>query len=361
MSKIYVPFLQASKAPFTALELLNKEVLKRVKPAFILPEPEPSKSEKKIEEGLPLFDTVSYCKGRVNSILEVSKQSNNCYIDTSFLYKKMNQTVNCFDGLNFPNAIFEYLDNADIEADIILDYQFISQIFLDLYNCKMLKLDICLKIGYGHLLNSILHEKDQSVIETLKSLVVESKKKEIIIDLGRVHSSFGNIDDLRKVLSNLIYLGFKTIIISGSSYPLTSESLPKNSTSFKERFIWSLFLRIQKEFNNVIFSDYALMDYDSVIKTINQNTIIPRIKYAVNDQYIFFSGEKKMKGVDQLPGLCKRLVTSHYYCGASFSHGDKEYQEISEGKDYSKGSHEMNKRALNHYITLVDTQLQKLF
>ncbi|HDS1733425.1 beta family protein [Pseudomonas sp. BP8] len=171
----------------------------------------------------------------------------------------------------------------------------------------------------------------------LSTGLVESNTP-VLIDMGDV-TKF-SIQDVMEILEtaygHLSSLGFKRIIMSGSSIPDSIEKAVKERDSSglvqrKEMIAWKGFLSANPT-ASLSFGDYGVRN-PRASDTIATNMNV-KIRYTVNNAYFVARGHsvKGDEGYAQSQKLSKIIVDSIHYRQPKFSWGDAMIKQCSLGK-----------------------------
>lgn len=342
---LYVPILKWKRGERTAIQQLTGEIKDKIRPLFVI---------------LPDKEADTF----IAEVIKVWGRDRPFYMDFHPNFLEDDLAIN-----DFLKSLFEEMEGSKIQFIPVLssvrDNNYI-QIIKD--NISLVTNGIALRV-YADDLDTF-----KKTVESLANTTeIENDCIDVIIDLAHLTFPDGVLKALQGIVNRLIAevkpLGFRSITVSGWSFPETLSGFTKNQITPLLRREWILWKEINKNHPEVVFGDYGVDDPYDVIPD-QRVTIIPTIRYTQGDFWQIVRGERNPKApydYSQFHFLCKLLITEKaIYCGEHFSWADKYINDcackICSGTGCNHGNLETwVKIATNHHLTYVISQLSNPF
>lgn len=175
----------------------------------------------------------------------------------------------------------------------------------------------------------------QNAIESMLNILeANGFDCDLIIDLGQMSYPVEVVNSFVPVVRSLITgvqrISFRRIIIAGSSFP-EGLSVSQNTTTPIPRKEWILWNHLSQDNSNVIFGDYGTDDPEDPHFDFLP-IMIPTIRYTYRDDWYIIRGNRNPRNprdFTQFHDLANNLIHSEYYCGAEFSWGDEQINEVA--------------------------------
>lgn len=170
--------------------------------------------------------------------------------------------------------------------------------------------------------------------------------------------------DTCNFVDNLLrFVPVRTIVVAGSSSPMTVSEIGKDShgeIARQELILWANIIT-QRFSVRFIFGDYGVIHPDFSDLTPNAH-INGKIRYTSGSRLHIYRGHSLKQGdkYDQYHRLAANVKNGPFYLGSKFSYGDRYIFECAEGraKTGNPGTWVMNDQ--NHHFTYAVQQIERL-
>lgn len=183
----------------------------------------------------------------------------------------------------------------------------------------------------------------------------------VLIDLADLsHQPIIDIlEGASKFITALRHLGFKKIIIAGSSIPESINLAVKTADTIgflprKEMLAWQA---LYQSFPEIVFGDYGVRSSRSIGEIIAPDTN-GKIRYTLEKRFMIsrgYSMRTKDKGA-QVYKLAAKIIDSEYFLGSQFSWGDGIIEKCARG-EFKGNSTNWIAIDTNHHIELVTLEI----
>jgi len=221
---------------------------------------------------------------------------------------------------------------------------------------------VCVRLKEAHFENLQNH-----ISQLLQNLSVSPNEIDLIIDYeyASTDSQSRTSIFLKGVLSSIPFLhNWRSITLSGTSFPADLGSVDSNSIGILQRGEWLIWKNIVKSLSlgrSLYFGDYGISNpapFEADPRFINMSA---NIRYTADDKYIIFKGRMiKRYGGAQYHQLAQQVVAHPEYYGAGFSTGDQFINEVANNNDGPGNATSWRKAGTNHHLTLVIDELSSL-
>lgn len=200
--------------------------------------------------------------------------------------------------------------------------------------------------------------------ELLCSIRHEEGQIDIVIDLKIFRASDADLNSLLQSLPNL--RKWRTITIVAGSFPknLTGFSVGQHELQRKEWIAWSAAIRNHNLPRIPTFGDYTVL-HPYLSMPIPGMNISASIRYTAWEYWVIMRGEglhnEGGPGYAQYPANAEMLTMRDDFAGPWFSAGDRYISEIAMKKDRTGSPTTWIQAGVNHHLTFVVDQLEKLF
>jgi len=343
MNNKYYPILKSKRGEFFALKDLDSKVKKNIFPIFEFTPPNKDWTEND-EEYTKTF--ISHIKNTLDSLTNKWPYDFSIDIDAFDMVRLIpqadrKQIINQFKKIDFTPCIDLFCKPSI--------YNFYKEID---------KNKIIIRIP----VYKIDDEEDlpNQITIFLKNLNIECEDTILLLDFQDI--SMLNEKRVRRearaILPLLADCLCHEIIIGMSSFPNIS-SIKKNSITYKNRYEYNIWLKLQGRALKVGYSDYTtsgvgLLELDPKLMTLGA-----KIKYTKLNDWCIYKGEGiKTGGYGQFRDLCNQIISSKDYHGKNYSWGDEKIHEVANNVDGRTGNQETWVRvSVNQHMTFVFKQL----
>ncbi len=199
--------------------------------------------------------------------------------------------------------------------------------------------------------------------EIVSSLDLDIRNSGVVLDLGDVSKSTSTIITLQEKIADALKLlheyNFNFISVAGCSVSsdingMVSETNSQGIVVRKELKAWKAVKTLNPN-TNLVFGDYGVVN-----PTVSDDIIAPnangKIRYTTEDSYFVVRGYPKNTGDKgaQMHELCRRLIASCYYNGASFSWGERMIS-LCANEGYSEGKKTPFKGSSTDWVAIDST------
>ena len=179
----------------------------------------------------------------------------------------------------------------------------------------------------------------------------------------------GFLKVIQGIISKLPFLNdWKTFTIIGTAFPETMGSIKEKIESVP-RYEWKLYKKLINNLKNAglrlpTFGDYAINH--PTIQQMDMRIVKPTatIRYTDDDSWCIVKGIGKNvrdDGFMQYHDLCKKLVESGCFCGASFSYGDEYIQKCANGGLRTGNLTTWRQVGTNHHIVKATVDIANFY
>jgi hypothetical protein len=220
------------------------------------------------------------------------------------------------------------------------------------------KFGACLRLKIEQAAKNTIKENVDELISSLKASV---KECDLILDLDA--PNFIPLEGFASVIQNIIkrlpYMNeWRTFTILGTSFPESMGGF-KEGAVIIPRYEWQLYKILIANFLKAglrlpTFADYGI-SHPKVYK-IDMRLVKPyaTIRYTIDDNWYIIKGKNvRDYSNEQYRDLCKILISSSYYCGSTFSFGDRYIQECADGSGKTGHLPMWRQVGTNHHIEKV--------
>ncbi|MFA6586299.1 MAG: beta family protein [Candidatus Paceibacterota bacterium] len=363
--KSYIPILRWRPAEMSAIAKLFPKDRENITPLieFIMPAPKTDKNDYKkiLENSKDVFkkrlpevaeQMVKYC-GRDTVFVDVHLLDGD--IRASMLAYILS-SANSLDLFSIPVVYIIPVMSTDADMEtrkIAVEY------------AQKNKAGLCIRIDESHF-------NDKNLSDYIEKFLKENKlsieNTDILVDLKIIDKNTTSDFVVEKLASIPQIEKWRSVIMSGGSFPEDLSEFEKHTHNNIERFDWKLWLDI---FNNKkikrkpIFSDYTIQHPIHRGHVVGVNTSAS-IRYTDEEEWKIWRGEglrnEKGAGHQQYPAQAQLLVKQKYFKGASYSYGDEYTADRAKPENIKTGNPTTWLTAgINHHITLVSHQISNLF
>lgn len=207
-----------------------------------------------------------------------------------------------------------------------------------------------LTVTLNELINQNLTPNNVDLLIDLKTLSADISEK--IIILSAMLTQIPNISS------------FRSVIVSGTSFPENFNSVPTNGSNQFRRSEAQLYSYCSEQSTALnfeyIYSDYGISTADHVEPSQFMNPAF-KIKYSTPEYYCCYKGltnRNRGLNISNIQPLCRELVHSTYFSGSDFSYADAYIHNISSGNARTAGNNTTWVTiGQNHHIELITNLL----
>lgn len=205
---------------------------------------------------------------------------------------------------------------------------------------------------------------DLALKELIRSVRHEESQIDVVIDLKIFRPADVDLNGILQSLPNL--RKWRTVTIVAGSFPkdLTGYSVGQHELERREWIAWNTSIRRHNLSRLPTFGDYTILHpYLSV--PIPGMNISASIRYTAWEYWVIMRGEGLRNvggpGYAQYPANAEMLTMRDDFSGSWFSAGDRYISEIAMKKDRTGSPATWIQAGVNHHLTFVVDQLEKLF
>ncbi len=344
----YVPILKGKKGEFTALKSLAPEIIDNIVPVIDVVPAAPKKNLDK-----HLLDTVNYFK--------------NCWDKNRLIYidgYMIQDEGNLSSGKYLMDYIFE-----ELRKDGFNVLPVISNVTGIEYNESVKRIidkdgrGVCIRI-----FRKSADEINEEIENIISCLNIRINTADIIIDFRSLEDlSVDNSYILAKdILMNLAYLfEFRSLVISGSNFPIDLTGINPDQIFQLERKEWNLWQRIALD-NEIerlpSYSDYAISHPSVSMLESEYPNASASIRYThENNFYIYRGRGTKQFGYEQFFDLSEVLTGNPEFYGREHCDGDEFIYKCATEKRRKGSLMDWRRVGTNHHLTVVVNQLRQFF
>ena len=211
--------------------------------------------------------------------------------------------------------------------------------------------------------NAYLSSLGSDLISIKSALGLGAEQVDVIIDFGQVNEVvLGLINAISTdIKAHLRDLKVRNVIILSSAFP-TGLSVPKDSISELPRNDFLLFKGIRKQLPGIILGDYGADDPDDP-QVDTGRIIVPTIRYTRDSCWKIIRGHYDPAmpyDFSQYYDLSRVVRSSDFYMGKDYSCGDSKIDLCAKHESSSGNSETWVKVAMNHHITFVVNEYDRL-
>ncbi|HEY9099307.1 MAG TPA: beta family protein [Thiobacillus sp.] len=353
MSILYVPLMAAKRGEFIALTNLQASISEKTMPLFELPAQKPG--TKVFEKAI--FRTAAGAgkawPGRP-AFLDISKWSPNARTES---------------GIHILEYAFSQFRSNGIPVHPVVGYDrwddpAYSQALQNIRT--MLPVTPCIRLDREAIQDDMLDVPyfSERMNDIMASLVVNPSNCYVLVDFGDVStiSVPDLIKDAENAVSVLRSLGFGTVIIAGGSMPAVVNKAVDSTDAEGcipriEMLAWKAIFSGSQD-RNIIFGDHLIRNPNAAEGVIAPNANA-KIRYTINNQFFIVRGHsKKLDSLTiQHKKLSAKLVGSAHYLMPTFSWGDGELLNCSNGVKEIREATTMIAVDTNHHINAVISEV----
>lgn len=344
----YVPCLRWKQGEYQAVYQLPCAVKKRITPLIEIPEIgydfETKKANKSVDDHLAL--QAKRIKKKWGTRL--------CFVDL----RHISMDLRMVDGTHPVSYIFSELRKESCQGIPIATIE--------------IERDPC----YQQAMKQVIHEDNQGICLriTLEQAAMEDIKEKITALLTRIDSSVSEcnlvldygapnfcpldgfcevVEDIIKKLPNLAK--WRTFTLLGTSFPKSMAEV-RDRDEVLPRYEWNLYKKLVRALSIAgvrlpTFGDYTISHPD--VPNLDWRLVKPAasIRYTVDDAWYIVKGQNvRDNRFAQYQGHCKTVIASRYYCGPTFSIGDKYIADCAAGKESTGNLTTWRKVGTNHHL-----------
>jgi hypothetical protein len=230
------------------------------------------------------------------------------------------------------------------------------------------------KDGRGLCMRLESDELDDDLEANLEKLLGELRLNpgsiDLLIDLKQITRSAEQTRftfiAVMNILKNLPKLDeWRSLILSGTSFPQTLSEFEANTESRIQRtewLIWKGLLDNRRRLKRLpMFSDYTIVHPDPFEMDPRMMQLGAKIKYTTSDAWIIVKGQSiRRAGASQTHALCQYLVGLPDYKGEDFSWGDKCIHDCANARTGPGNQTTWVKAGVSHHIVFVVDQIASL-
>lgn len=322
---LYVPSLKSKRGERSALNELSSSVKKKIKPIYNLIS---------IEHAARLSSGSAFIDLHPNLV--------SGGVDLELVFQQ----------------IFSAIRNKSELTTVIkhgYSQKFLSNIKPYILNCEN---GVALRIP-----NAYLSSLGTDLISIKSALGLKAEQVDVIIDFGQVNEVvLGLINAISaNIKAQLKDLKVRNVIILSSAFPI-GLSVPKDSISELPRSDFLLFKGIRKQLPRIILGDYGADDPDDP-QVNTRRIIVPTIRYTRDSCWKIIRGHYDPAmpyDYSQYSDLARVVRSSDFYTGKDYSWGDNKIDSCAR-RECGNGSPEVwVKMAMNHHITFVVNEYDRL-
>lgn len=352
--KPYLPILKWRQGEYQALLRLDPTIKRNLYPLFVIPPVEYDFEEEKLkktaeEHTSTIADRYMKKWGKQPSLID---------IDSSLHLESVK------DGRTIPEYIFDSLEkeNAIFSPVIQLSY---SVSYINAVNKTWLSQGrgIAFRISFAELANPSSITK---MLQLMTLLSCQPKDVDIIVDFKKGASYTPN-ENVILAFSTIVsaipdITSFKSLYVVGTSLDLSKVKKPGDVQTREDWiFYQNLYMAIGTNFKNLGFGDYNVETPEFLSLDMRLMNPAAKIVYSRDNSWHIFKGTSFRKDTSQMKGLCIRVINSGYYCGQTYSNGDKKIYDCASSLCSNGNLSTWKEAAISHHLTHVVLQNASLY
>lgn len=204
---------------------------------------------------------------------------------------------------------------------------------------------------------------DDNIRKIVTYLGLSYQDVDFIIDL-ELPKSFQPYIAFAKALSAAIkrisrVTNFRSFAIIGTSLNLSEIRRPGGEPTRHE---WIFYQQLEKELSGVrkpIFGDYTIETPEFISQDMRLLNPAGKIVYTTENTWLVPKGGSFRNDREQMIAHCKTIIDSGYYCGESYSAGDKRISDTFHEIEGTGNQGTWKEVGVSHHITLVVDLLSK--
>lgn len=348
---LYVPFLKAKLAEFTAVQELNAAHQMSLCPCFTVQQPKPSKATKKKPKSLD--EKIRAIAARMAVAASQCKQ---VFVDANELANPELQILaikSCSEALatKSVNVIpVVTLTSAPVITDMVSSLD-------TMYRCG-----VAFRLSGESLQHAFINP--DLVTDRLKRLGIAAENCDLMIDLGDVSSAASTA-----VMAATAAVGTFSTLVNWRQRIFSSGSSPVDMSGFESNAFFTIDRPEEKIFRSasklaakeLIYGDYAAVSpkmSDLEDARLVGKRIVAKLRYTIPDMWLGYKGVSISKsGFDQYSTICDQLRRHKEYCGPTFSWGDAQIDLAADHPNPKGGHSHWVAVAVSHHISFVMNQL----
>lgn len=336
MYPTYMPILRAKKGEFDTFKHLSEKVKDGTFPVFELPllSEKQKKTKKYSSLSTPIAAFVEKCAIELGEIMaqrafaiDIHRWPSNATVESG--EHILSYFIGCLrdNGCNI-SPVIGYDRWEDKEYTAVL-----RQLSKNI-NSFIVRLD-------SFAFDDMIEEDPFFMVldDIISSMNIDSSQCSVLLDFDDTAkiSIIDMQENAQRAVDLLDDYNFNFISITGCSVASDINNMvPKVNTNGivirKELQVWKAIKKFNKNIN-FIFGDYGVAN-----PQVGDDVIAPdangKIRYTIEDSYFVVRGYSRRQGEkgSQMHELCRRLISSGYYIGPSFSWGDSKIEECAQGE-----------------------------
>jgi hypothetical protein len=227
-------------------------------------------------------------------------------------------------------------------------------------------LGLCMRLESDELDDDL----ESNLENTLGQLRVDPGSVDLLIDLKEISATpeqtrftFISVVNIFKNLPKIDE--WRSLILSGTSFPQTLSEFEANTESRVQRTEWliwrSLFNYRAKLKRLPTFSDYTIVHPEPFEMDPRMMQLGAKVKYTTSDAWIIIKGQSiRRAGASQTHSLCQYLVGLPDYRGENFSWGDKCIFDCANTRTGPGNQTTWVRVGVSHHIAFVVDQIANL-
>jgi hypothetical protein len=223
------------------------------------------------------------------------------------------------------------------------------------------KRGMCLRVLRGDLVKSNFY---QSLTNLVSSVRQEEAQIDLVIDLKIFRAIDSDLNKLLRLIPNVEKWRTLTVVAGAFPKDLTGYSVGQHELQRQEWIAWSAAVRGHDLFRLPTFGDYTILHPHLAIPIPGMN-ISASIRYTAWDYWVVMRGEGLRNvggsGYAQYPANAELLTMRDDFSGPWYSAGDRYISEVAIKKDRTGSPTTWLQAGINHHLTFVVDQLNKLF
>lgn len=208
-----------------------------------------------------------------------------------------------------------------------------------------------------------------ATIETfLNSLGVSPGDTDLMIDFKEI--SAGQASPLTIAIISILnslpdIMGWRSITLSASAFPLNLSNLDSSSVSTIPRAEWTIWESLARKRGKLprlpTFGDYAISHPDMVEIDPRMMRMSAQLRYTIETDWLIFKGRNvRDYGYEQFGDICRDVAARPEFSGEAFSKGDAFIANCGAGYGGPGNATTWRRIGTNHHLTLVVRQIASL-
>lgn len=343
----YVPCLRWKQGEYQAVHQLPSAAKKIITPLIEIPE---------IGYDFETGTTKKFVDGHlVPQAKRIKKKwgTSLCFVDLRHI--SMDQRM--VDGTHPVNYIFSELRKENCQGiattDLERDQRYQQAIKQAIHEDNQ---GICLRITLEQAATEDIKKRIRALLTEIDS---SNSECDLVLDYGA--PNFVPLDGFYKVVKGIIrrlpnLAKWRTFTLLGTSFPKSMAEV-RRGVEFLDRYEWILYQRLVRGLSTAgvrlpTFGDYAISHPD--VPNLDWRLVTPAasIRYTADNAWYIVKGQsvRGEKKFAQYREHCNKVIASPYYCGPTFSAGDKYIADCAAGTESTGNLTTWRKVGTNHHL-----------